>query len=83
MAKGKRTKKAPDHETKAEKFIRLAIPRVTKALKAIRSLANLASSGYESTAEQKAKIVDSLTREINNLGSVYAGEKPGKAEFTF
>ena len=39
-------------ETKEERFIRIAEPRVSRACKAVSLLGNLAGSGYEYTEEQ-------------------------------
>ena len=39
-------------ETKSERFVRLAEPRVSRACKAVSLLANLASSQYEYTEKQ-------------------------------
>ena len=39
-------------ETKEERFIRIAEPRVIRACKAVSLLGNLAGSGYEYTEEQ-------------------------------
>ena len=39
-------------ETKEERFIRIAEPRVSRACKAVSLLGNLACSGYEYTEEQ-------------------------------
>lgn len=47
---------APEGETKAQKFSRLATARVNKVLKAIKNIGNLSTSGYEYTPEQVEKI---------------------------
>lgn len=39
-------------ETKEERFIRIAEPRVSRACKAVSLLGNLAGSGYEYTEEK-------------------------------
>lgn len=39
-------------ETKEERFIRIAEPRVSRACKTVSLLGNLAGSGYEYTEEQ-------------------------------
>ena len=39
-------------ETKEERFVRIAEPRVSRACKAVSLLGNLAGSGYEYTEEQ-------------------------------
>ena len=39
-------------ETKEQRFVRIAEPRVSRACKAVSLLGNLAGSGYEYTEEQ-------------------------------
>jgi len=62
MAKPKRrTPKPPKDpaappETKADKFVRLATSRVTKACRAIYSVGMLGSNSYTSTPEQIDKV---------------------------
>lgn len=60
MAKPSTTRKprtpAPENETKAQKFSRLASARVSKAVKQIKALGNLSGAGYESTPDQRSKI---------------------------
>lgn len=51
-------------ESKADKFKRLAEPRVNNALAKIALLGNLTSSSYEFTAEQAEKILTSLKAEV-------------------
>lgn len=41
-----------ENETKEERFVRIAEPRVSRACKAVSLLGNLAGSGYEYTEEQ-------------------------------
>jgi len=48
-------------ETKAQKFVRLAQARVSKAVKAVYNIGNLGGAGYESTQEQRDKIIKALT----------------------
>ena len=47
-------------ETKAERFVRLAEPRVTRACKAVSLLGNLAASGYEYTDQQVKTMFDAV-----------------------
>lgn len=56
----------PD-ETNAERFKRIASPRLTKVVKAIRVLGNCAGHGYESTPEQHDTIEAVLLEEVNKL----------------
>jgi hypothetical protein len=48
-------------ETRQQKFVRLANARVSKAVKAIYNIGNLGGTGYESTQEQRDKVVAALT----------------------
>ena len=61
-------------ETKAEKFQRLAPPRIQKALDAIGLIGNLSAKGnYEYTPDQVAKIKAALDAKVS---SVMAGFSP-------
>lgn len=73
---------APANETKAQKFSRLATKRVTKALKAVGNIGNLSGAGYESTAEQRAKIVTALQEAVDGVKSRLEGTKAAGATFT-
>jgi len=56
---------AIDGENKADKFQRLAIARVNRAIHSIRLIGNLASrSNYDYTDEQVTKITDALINEV-------------------
>lgn len=81
LAKGS-SKPSPD-ETKAQKFVRLANFRTQKALKAIGQLQNLGNtSQYESTADQRAKIVSALSTAVKALETRLAGTKAESSTFT-
>ena len=54
-------------ESKAEKFKRLAEPRVTNAVKKISLVGNLAGSGYEFTDEQSEKIFALLRSTVDEV----------------
>lgn len=61
-------------ESKAERFLRIAEPRVNRACKAIRLVANLASSGYESTESQ----VEAMFAAMQPVGPYpYSPAAPG------
>jgi len=64
-----------DQETKHDKFKRLATQRVTNALKKIELIGNLASSGYESSAEEVDKIFASLQQTLDNTKSKFSKSK--------
>ena len=55
-------------ETKSERFVRLAEPRVSRACKAVSLLANLASSQYEYTEKQ-----------VDTMFAAVEGQSPGGA----
>lgn len=89
MAKSKADKKQKEAakpagvESKNDKFTRIALMRVPKALKSIGLLENLAGSGYEGTAEQKEKILTALKTAVNDLANKFAGTKAVDADFKF
>jgi hypothetical protein len=60
-----------DAEDPSDRFVRLAEPRVTKALKAIRLIGNLSGSQYEYDALQVQKIkralLDAVTVSLGRL----------------
>jgi hypothetical protein len=67
------------NETKAQKFSRLASKRVTKALKAIQNIGNLAGGGYERTPEQVKRIAtllnDATAGTLARFNAVQAAKK--------
>lgn len=67
----------PADETKAQKFVRLAEARVTKAVKTLRNIAKLGGNNYERTAEQQKKIVDLLTAEVEAVKKALTPHVPG------
>jgi len=54
-------------ESKAERFKRLAEPRVSSTIRKIEIIGNLAGSNYEYTIEQVQKIVDTLRALVDEL----------------
>jgi hypothetical protein len=57
--------KAPENETKADKFLRLGSARMEKTLSAISVIGNLASrSNYDYTEEQVAAMRKALTEAV-------------------
>ena len=71
-------------ESKNNKFKRLAVNRVNKAVKAIELIGNLGNASlYESSAEDRRKIIkainDATTQKKNDL----EGSKKEKDRFTF
>ena len=57
--------------SKADKFKRLAEPRVENTLKKIKILGNLASSGYEFAAEQVETIMTGLKSAIDEVEKTF------------
>jgi hypothetical protein len=51
-------------ESKREKFLRLASARTSKAIDAIRTLANLSGPGYEYTPEDVQKMEEAFKAEL-------------------
>lgn len=63
-------------ETKAEKFRRLALARLPKAVSAIKQLRRLANqSQYEYTTEQADKLVAYILNEVALLESSFNSKK--------
>lgn len=77
----KRVSKVPADESKAAKFTRLAQQRVTKALKAIKQITNLSGAGYESTEEQREKIITVLTEGVSAVRDSFAGKSKAQTDF--
>lgn len=71
-------KSAPENETKAERFIRLAKPRMTKAIKAISVLGNLSGAGYEYTPEQVDKMRGAIDAEMQKAFAKFQPKQPGE-----
>lgn len=60
------TSRAPENETKAEKFIRLADFRTNKVIEYLNSLSNLSNkSVYEYTPEQVTAIIQAIDDQLN------------------
>lgn len=73
-----------DDETKADRFTRLAVKRVDKAVKAIKLVAALTNKGnYEWTDEQGVSIVKALDAEMLDLENALKGVKITASSFKF
>lgn len=69
-------------ETKQQKFVRIAEPRVTRACKAVSLLGNLAGSNYEYTEEQVDAMFGAVQQALDNARAAFS--KPDKLKkFTF
>lgn len=53
------------NESKAERFVRLAEPRVNRACKAISMIGHLAASSYEYTGKQVEAMFGAMQEELN------------------
>lgn len=54
-----------NNESKAERFVRLAEPRVSRACKAISMIGHLAASSYEYTEKQVEAMFGAMQEELN------------------
>lgn len=76
--------KQREKETKAEIFIRLAIPRVEKILKALRILGNCSNrSTYEYTQDQIQKIFSTIHKATDNTAMKFSKSKKEQESFKF
>ena len=78
----KRSRTIPENETAADRFKRLAEARVNKALKILGHIGNLASSQYESTPEQKTRIVEVLSDAVVAIEDRFNKNKATRKAFT-
>ena len=81
MAKKPVAKKAvaaPAGETREQKFTRLAIPRVTKALKAIDLIGNLSGGNYAYDDAKVEQIFGALKRKLNDTQAKFAPRAKGE-----
>lgn len=54
-----------NNESKSERFVRLAEPRVSRACKAISLIGHLAASSYEYTDKQVDAMFEAMQEELN------------------
>ena len=62
-------------ETKHDKFKRLAMQRVTNALKKIELIGNLATSSYECSVEEVEKIFSALQQTLDSTRNRFSKSK--------
>ncbi len=67
-------------ETKAERFRRVALSRMDRALKALELVGGLAGTGYESTAEQQVAMFEALLATLEVARSRF---EPKPVKFSF
>jgi len=80
MAKRKR-KPIPKDESKRDKFKRIVLPRVRKAIKTIRLIGNCSGSAYEYTNKDVAEIVVALSNEVEKLQAKYESKGATTVDF--
>ena len=76
---------AVQSETKQQRFQRLATKRAQAALTKIRLLGNLASSSYDYTPEQVAKIINALRTAVSTVEAKFnrvRNTRTSEASFT-
>ena len=69
------------NETKAERFVRLAEPRVSRACKAISLIGHLAASSYEYTEEQVDAMFGAMQEALNTAKEKFCKGKEPKFRF--
>ena len=69
-------------ETKEERFIRIAEPRVSRACKAVSLLGNLAGSGYEYTENQVDAMFRAVQEALDTARAAF-NKKPKDVRFKF
>ena len=76
---------APAGETKADKFLRLAPPRVNKVIGSLQSLAKLSSRGsYEYTPEQVEKMFAAIKDTLAECEASFQPKEEKKSDsFSF
>ena len=71
-----------ENETKEQRFVRIAEPRVSRACKAVSRLGNLAGSGYEYTEEQVEAMFGAVQEELDTARAAFV-KKPKEVKFRF
>lgn len=74
----------PKNESKNEKFIRIASPRVNSVIDKLDILSNCASANYEYTEEQVEAMFDAIRNAVDNCYAQFQPKvKSEKEKFTF
>jgi len=81
MAKKKIT--VPEGETKKQKFVRVAQPRVNKAISMIGLIGNCAGSEYEYKPDDVANIIGALETAVVLLDERFKGKGTVDTGFKF
>lgn len=69
-------------ETKQQKFVRIAEPRVTRACKAVSLLGNLAGSSYKYTEEQVDAMFGAVQKALDEARAAFR-KREGVGTFKF
>lgn len=69
------------NESKAERFVRLAEPRVSRACKAISLIGHLAASSYEYTEKQVDAMFEAMQEELDAQRAKF--KKSSERKFRF
>lgn len=78
----KRISKVPENESKNERFKRVVVDRVNKAVKAIDRVGNCAGRGYDYTPEEAEALITALESAVANVKAKYNKIKDVKDLFT-
>ena len=70
-------------ESKADKFKRLAAPRVNKILKALDTLGNCSGSSYEYTPEQVEAMFSAIDKKLGETKDKFQKKVSETEEFKF
>lgn len=74
----------PENETKNEKFVRIASPRVNAVIGKLDILSNCASSNYEYSEEQVESMFQAIRDAVDNCYAQFQPKvKSEKEKFTF
>lgn len=68
-------------ETKAERFIRVAEPRISRACKAISLIGNFATGDYEYTEQQVDAMFGAMQEALNTARAKYRKGADNKFRF--
>lgn len=70
-------------ESKADKFRRLATPRVNKVIKALDTLGNCSGSAYEYTPEQVEAMFGAIEQQLTETKEKFQKKTSSVKEFKF
>ena len=80
----KTTIEIPENETKEQRFIRIATPRVNKVINALDILANCSGATYEYTEEQVEAMFDAIEMAVITAKKQFQPkQKDEKNSFSF